>query len=329
MKTRFCFTIVILLFVALICNTLRLHAAQSPQQLQAMQWVKKTPPMAATNIASLAIYLGKISTDEYMRALAAFTWVAYNIDYDWESFASYKVGEAMADQDAEIVLKRKTGVCAGYSDLLAAICDSMHLECRVIIGFAKGFGFNPGESSIQGNHAWNAIKIYGTWQLMDVTWASPDMRTFDINYYYFCASPRQFLAHHLPTNPYWQLLSKPMTWDNYVHRPIIWDEFYHLGFEQFFPLANTLFAQAKPQIIALERSFADEFSYYLMFEDSDGAQTALPFLQRFTENGVFLSVALPAVVGKLNVCVSQDKFCFQHVLQYRVVPHDLAFPKAS
>jgi transglutaminase/protease-like cytokinesis protein 3 len=71
---------------------------------------------------------------------AIFAWITRNIAYDTKSFFSGKY-PSMA---AKAVLKRRSGVCAGYANLFNAMGKIANLECSVISGYAKGYGFKPG-----------------------------------------------------------------------------------------------------------------------------------------------------------------------------------------
>jgi len=46
--------------------------------------------------------------------------------------------------EAKAVLSRKSGVCAGYSNLFKAMCDLAKVECVCVGGWAKGYGYKPG-----------------------------------------------------------------------------------------------------------------------------------------------------------------------------------------
>jgi len=74
------------------------------------------------------------------KARVIFAWITRNIAYDAKSFFSGKY-PSMA---AKAVLQRKSGVCAGYANLFKAMCKIANLECQVISGYAKGYGFKPG-----------------------------------------------------------------------------------------------------------------------------------------------------------------------------------------
>ena len=54
------------------------------------------------------------------------------------------------------------GVCATYATMFKAMCDAANIKCEVVHGTAKG------------PHAWNKVKIGGTWYWSDITWYDTD-----------------------------------------------------------------------------------------------------------------------------------------------------------
>lgn len=70
-------------------------------------------------------------------------------------------------------------VCEGYARIFEAIAKRAGLECVVVGGHGKGFGFAPvkdGQTPPPRNptgHAWNAVKIdNGHWKLIDPCWGA-------------------------------------------------------------------------------------------------------------------------------------------------------------
>jgi Transglutaminase-like superfamily len=304
----------------LFCLCSSLQAALSPVQHKAMNWVDQTPATAIQSIDQLGTYLAAVSADEYTQALTVFTWVAKNRRYDWESYKEWNLGLPMAPQGAESVLARKRGVCAGYAALMEALCEAVHLKCATVSGFAKGYGFQPGEQQKQTNHAWNAIQIYGKWQLMDATWASPDSGKTGINYEYFCASPRQLLDTHFPAEAKWQMVTQPMDRATFFDRPLVWNPFHTMAFESYLPCTQSLVSNPQSQSIFLEKAFANELHFQLYFTDPQGAQTPLAFTLKTNDTGAWLTFQLHShQSGQLTVFARGESFSFFPILTYYVV----------
>jgi hypothetical protein len=162
-----------------------------------------TPRAAEQSIETLAAYLVKPAKDDREKVRAVFRWVADRIAYD----TSYSF-----EQEAEVVLKRRTGVCQGYANLFQELCAGGGVEAAVIGGTARGGG-------LIDRHAWNAVKLDGAWRLVDVTWAagglSEDTYCKDFKEIFYLAAPEQMILDHFPDDPAWQLLDPPVTAEDY------------------------------------------------------------------------------------------------------------------
>lgn len=151
-----------------------------------------------SRVATLASMLLKDGQTEREKAYATFSWIRSSIVYDNYSKWQRRYGNSGADQSPEGVLASGRGVCEGIANLFAAVVGRMGLESVVITGRASG--------ARQERHAWNAVKIDGQWGLVDITRHT------------FLATPQEFLARHFPDNPGWQLLDKPLTYEEWLKR---------------------------------------------------------------------------------------------------------------
>ena len=57
-------------------------------------------------------------------------------------------------------LEDKKGVCQDYAQMFAMMCWEEGFECRIIFG-----------ESDKGYHAWNQVRIDGSWKYIDVEWS--------------------------------------------------------------------------------------------------------------------------------------------------------------
>ena len=171
------------------------------------------PSSAEATVESLAAYLIEPAENDREKARAIFRWITENIDYNVEVF--FKGGTGATN--SEDVLKSRKSVCYGYSDIFLSLAREAGLEAVRISGYGKGYGYLPGKNfSGPANHAWNAVKINGSWYLMDSTWGagyvSGDkkyVRKFDDHF--FMTPPSQFIYGHFPEDARWQLLDKPVS----------------------------------------------------------------------------------------------------------------------
>jgi len=186
-------------------------------------------------LANLAEYLSVKPKNDLEKARVIYAWIAHNIQYDVKAYLSEATSE---DQQATAVLRRKKAVCEGFSNLFLALATAMKLEAVKIIGYAKGFSYQKGQRFSETNHAWNAVKIDGDWKLIDATWGSGYvvevnkklMAKKELEDYWFCTDPNEFIFSHFSEDPTWQLRATPITLQQYEKIPGLYPPFFKVGF---------------------------------------------------------------------------------------------------
>ena len=160
------------------------------------------------NLIVLLIVLSNIlfaQSSDSIKARAIFDWITDNIEYDIEAYQNNKV--SLVQCDVENVLKTKKAVCEGYARLFQKMAQDSGLECKVITGKAKTFGF--------GDHAWNAVKIDSVWRLVDACWGAGGYRGNRFikskNLFYFFTPPEKLILTHFPDFQEYQFLKNPVT----------------------------------------------------------------------------------------------------------------------
>ncbi|MDD4093725.1 MAG: transglutaminase domain-containing protein, partial [Methanothrix sp.] len=189
------------------------------------------PASAEGSVKSLATYLIEPAANDREKARAIFRWICENIDYNVDVFFSGKAGSTNSTD----VLKSRKSVCYGYSDLFLALAKEAGLEARRIKGYGKGYGYQPGTNFTgPSNHAWNAVRINGSWYLVDSTWGagyvSGDgkyVRHFDDHF--FMTPPSQFVFNHFPEEEQWQLLDEPLSKPEFEGLVYLEPDFFGLG----------------------------------------------------------------------------------------------------
>ncbi|MHB8119428.1 MAG: transglutaminase domain-containing protein [Methanothrix sp.] len=189
------------------------------------------PSSAEATVESLAAYLIEPAKNDREKARAIFRWITENIDYNVEVF--FKGGTG-ATNSADVLKSRKS-VCYGYSDIFLSLAKEAGLEAVRISGYGKGYGYLPGKNfSGPANHAWNAVKINGSWYLMDSTWGagyvSGDkkyVRKFDDHF--FMTPPSQFIYSHFPEDAQWQLLDMLVSKKEFENWVYLESDFFNLG----------------------------------------------------------------------------------------------------
>lgn len=151
-----------------------------------------------SELDTLASSLLQNAVSDRDKAYAIFSWIHANIYYDNAAKWQRRYGQAGADQSPAGVLASKKAVCEGMANLFSALANKMGLQSIVVTGRASGMRQEP--------HAWNAVMIDGKWCLVDITRRS------------FLSPPQEFLARHFPNDPQWQLLDKPLTYEEWLKR---------------------------------------------------------------------------------------------------------------
>ncbi len=146
--------------------------------------------------------------NDFEKTRAIYVWIARNIEYDINAYMKGRIDS----QEVFDVLGKGKAICSGFSNLFNYLCQQANIKAEIIEGNAKVLGYQNNAIFTNLNHAWNAVKIYESWYLLDVTWATGDPFLFnkldknvDLNAY-FLTPPEIFIKTHLPADPSWQLI---------------------------------------------------------------------------------------------------------------------------
>ncbi len=197
------------------------------------QHALNAPTSAEGNVASLAAYLVQPAQNDTEKARAIYRWITKKITYDVAAFFTSN----FPSQSPASVLARRTAVCQGYSELFEALAKAAGITVVFIGGWAKGYGFHVGDGLDKAtDHAWNAVKIDGTWRLLDSTWGGGYIDTNknyvpEFNDYYFLTPPERFIYTHLPEEQQWQVISPPYSQAQYLGLPLVKAHFFKIGLQ--------------------------------------------------------------------------------------------------
>jgi hypothetical protein len=184
------------------------------------------------SIARLAKYLVSGTDDPFLQVKNIHDWVAENISYNFPALLSGSIPA----QGAVDILKSRTAVCEGYSQLFSALCTSASIENTVIHGYSRGYGSSVlvEDTPNVDNHAWNAVRIRGDWYLVDCTWDSgfisdnKFVRGYTTSYFFL--PPEGMIFSHYPHDARWQLLDTPVTVSRFVNLPYLGGGYFLEGF---------------------------------------------------------------------------------------------------
>ena len=207
--------------------------------------VESMPEAAQASIESVGAYLKQEFPDKKLRVKAIHDFVALRLHYDDDTLNKILAGNYnVPSQEAGPVFAARTAVCAGYSKLMSAIGTAAGLEIKYVTGYIRDSSrrvMNPTgtdesiRASLQGvRHAWNAVLIDEEWHLIDVTWDDPTDRSGkksndNIRSTYLFTPPKLFAYDHLPEDPAWQLVMKPISMGDWARAPMMSPEIGKLG----------------------------------------------------------------------------------------------------
>jgi hypothetical protein len=177
-----------LLILAMVCMPALLPA----------QSTATASPFSST--AGFAAYAYNKFHNDYDRFAFVYDWICRNVNYDKDS-SLYFNWSASHEAKIEATLRRKKGVCENYASLLADIAGKLNIPVYVVHGYPA-----KQHLAVDDSHAWVAVQINREWRLCDPTWdaTGTDARK------YFLNRPENFIDTHIPFDPLWQLLEKPL-----------------------------------------------------------------------------------------------------------------------
>ena len=190
----------------------------------------KTYPASFSDAQKLADRINADFKTDDAKARAIFTWLAVNIKYDMKAYYSQRNGgvafsyttpedKLIKEREFRLKLVKKTlreqkAICEGYTSLFTYLCALTGLDAVIIPGTSKTDHSQIGKLPTQSDHTWNAVKINGKWQLVDVTWAagvvvgSERKFTQVFNDAYFCTDPDKFFLNHYPDDEHWLMTDR-------------------------------------------------------------------------------------------------------------------------
>ena len=297
----------------------------------------------SADIPALAAYLEKGAKTDLEKSRAIYTWLTKNVSYDDRAFNTGVYG----DLSAQGVFESGKAVCEGFSNLYWAIGEDMGLEIEKIVGYAKGYGFTPGDKFADTDHAWNRIKINGEWRVFDATWGEGYGKTVNgqlksfkaFDPYWFNVDPYEAIFTHLPEKVKQRSIEQFISVKQYEQMPYIEASYFKLGFDGKNALRkaterNTIeFPMAYPpktyvkvikapryKKLFLAKSYAFEINVPRAYEVVliDGNNT---WTQFEGEKGVFTLQYEPKTPGEVHISIKfkEGGESFQTILIYKAV----------
>jgi hypothetical protein len=193
------------------------------------------PRHEARTVESLATYLGQGTSNDLEKARAIFVWLTRFISYD----AAGLNGNLGLQYTAKEVLRDRSAICEGFSNLYLELGKAMHLDIRKVVGYSKGISYTPGKRFKEPNHAWNTIKIDGKWHLFDATWGEGSSNDTngalsskkEFESFWFDVDPYAAIFSHMPEDTAFAFVQPAINLAKFENMPDINHEYFKMGFD--------------------------------------------------------------------------------------------------
>lgn len=184
------------------------------------EFARNTPDSKSESVEKLAAHLTKEFENEIEKVRAIYVWMAENIRYNVNSASPdnrMSIEQRIKKQQPHRVLNSKKAICEGYSNLFQALCEEAGLRSLIVTGYTK----KPDGKIAEVGHAWNVVAVDGKWHLIDITWGAGgvdgerDRYVKSMDESFFLANPVDFVQHHLPHDPIFQLIPEPVEYETF------------------------------------------------------------------------------------------------------------------
>ena len=187
------------------------------------------PKKKFKTVTEIATALTEDLPTEQEKFRTIFRWITDNIEYN---------KSAQNITDASKIVRKNKAVCQGFSNLLKEMCNTVNIPCEVIAGYTKTEVKDINKKLKKTDHAWNCVQLYGTWYLVDVTWATSKynvvthkyMKEFDEHY--FLTAPEKFILDHFPQDKKFQFLNKTVKKSTFIKWPVYYTDYFHFEIEK-------------------------------------------------------------------------------------------------
>ena len=154
------------------------------------------------------------------KVFAIYKWIATHITYDNQLRMSDELQKKIyvsEESVVENVLERQKALCGGYAFLFRDLCEKVNIKAEVIHGFTKDYSGRIQDYK-KPNHTWNAVKLNGQWELLDITWAIGYGNKGKPDSFWYLTQPTDFIYSHYPENPKWTLLNSSISFSEFKKR---------------------------------------------------------------------------------------------------------------
>ena len=168
-----------------------------------------------------------------------YKWIATNIEIEL-------MGK---NEDLSSVYNSGKGTGKGISALFNKMCDNLKVEAGSKFGYLKTSGVES-EDIIT---TWNYILIDGEYYLIDISsrigFFQLTLFTLFYNDFFFGTNPEIFIRHHFPKDNKWQLLSNPLSFEEFNSQAYLLYFFYLNALKTISPDTNIIAGNGLSNII--------------------------------------------------------------------------------
>lgn len=186
------------------------------------------PKKNNVNLLEMLLQIVK-AKDEYLlneaeSAYLAYQWIIQNIKYDYNA----------ESEDLGKIYDSGKGNMQGISSLFNRICQYLKIESDSISGYIKERGAEDFVAS------WNYVVVEESYYLVDATMGGKVYQDQELHGYYytdlfFGTYPEIFIRYNFPKESKWQLLSEPITKEQFDGMAYIQRAFHLFGFKTISP----------------------------------------------------------------------------------------------
>ena len=182
--------------------------------------VSKKKTNTVNPITKLAKSITANAHTDSEKVSAIYKWIATHITYDNQLRISEKLQKKIYVSEENVVknvLERKMALCGGYAFLFRDLCEAVNIKAEVVHGFTKDYSGRVSDYKTP-NHTWNAVKLNGQWQLLDITWAISYGISGKPDNFWYLTQPTNFIYSHYPENSKWTLLNESVSLAEFRNR---------------------------------------------------------------------------------------------------------------
>ncbi len=267
------------------------------------------PKKKYKSVSEVAHVLTQDLNTEHEKFRVIFRWITDNIEYN-------KTAQNVTDADK--VVRKNKAVCQGFSNLLKEMCTVVNIPCESITGFTKTEIADINRSLKKTDHAWNCVKLYDKWYLVDVTWATSKfnvvnhkfMKEFD-EYYYLTPSEK-FILDHYPKEKKYQFLAKPVKKSVFVKAPVYYTDYFHMQLDNINP-SKGAFKWEMEKPIHIEVQSLTPLKNAAVLINADKFVTPVELKQDFTSGKYYFDYTF-IQTGKIDFTVYFNGVCMVEYL---------------